>query len=53
MVSSGWEPLIHAFGTNLRFDDGEFNFVEARAGHGVTKAFELRDQHFEIPEPDA
>ena len=45
--------LIHAFGTNLRFEDSEFNFVKARAEHGVTKAFELRDQHFEIPEPDA
>ena len=45
--------LIHAFGTNLRFEDSEFNFVKARAEHGVTKAFELRDQHFEIPEIDA
>jgi len=45
--------LIHAFGTNLRFEDSEFNFVRARAEHGVKKAFELRDQHFEIPEPDA
>jgi enoyl-CoA hydratase len=45
--------LIHAFGTNLRFEDSEFNFVKARAEHGVRKAFELRDQHFEVPEPDA
>lgn len=45
--------LIHAFGTNLRFEDSEFNFVKARAEHGVRKAFKLRDQHFEIPEPDA
>jgi hypothetical protein len=22
-----------------------------RAGHGVSKAFDPRDQHFEIPEP--
>jgi enoyl-CoA hydratase len=43
--------LIHAFGTNLRFEDGEFNFVKERAGHGVRKAFDLRDQHFEVPEP--
>lgn len=43
--------LIHAFGTNLRFEDGEFNFVKTRAGHGVSKAFDLRDQHFEVPEP--
>jgi hypothetical protein len=45
--------LIHAYGTNLRFEDGEFNFVKTRAEHGVKKAFQLRDQHFEIPEPDA
>jgi enoyl-CoA hydratase len=45
--------LIHAYGTNLRFEDGEFNFVKTRAEHGVKKAFELRDQHFEIPGPDA
>jgi len=43
--------LIHAFGTNLRFEDGEFNFVKTRAEHGVKRAFELRDRHFEIPEP--
>jgi enoyl-CoA hydratase/carnithine racemase len=43
--------LIHAYGTNIRFEDGEFNFVKERAGHGVRKAFELRDQHFEVPEP--
>lgn len=45
-------PLLHAYGTNLQFDDGEFNFVKARAEHGTRRAFELRDQHFEIPEPD-
>jgi enoyl-CoA hydratase/carnithine racemase len=43
--------LFHAYGTNLQFDDGEFNFVKARAEHGTKKAFELRDEHFEIPEP--
>ncbi len=43
--------LIHAFGTNLRFEDGEFNFVKVRAGHGVKQAFALRDDHFKIPEP--
>ena len=44
--------LFHAFGTNLQFDEGEFNFVKARAEHGTKKAFELRDAHFEIPEPE-
>lgn len=43
--------LFHAFGTNLQFDEGEFNFVKARAEHGTGKAFELRDAHFEIPPP--
>jgi enoyl-CoA hydratase/carnithine racemase len=44
--------LVHAFGTNLRFEDGEFNFVKARAEHGVTQAFQLRDAHFLVPEPE-
>jgi enoyl-CoA hydratase/carnithine racemase len=44
-------PLIHAYGTNLQFDEGEFNFVKARTEHGTRKAFEMRDDHFEIPEP--
>jgi enoyl-CoA hydratase/carnithine racemase len=43
--------LIHAYGTNLQFDEGEFNFVKARAEHGTKKAFQLRDEHFEVPEP--
>jgi enoyl-CoA hydratase/carnithine racemase len=43
--------LFHAYGTNLQFGEGEFNFVKARAEHGTKKAFELRDEHFEIPEP--
>jgi enoyl-CoA hydratase/carnithine racemase len=43
--------LIHAFGTNLQFDEGEYNFVKTRAEHGTKKAFELRDAHFEIPPP--
>jgi enoyl-CoA hydratase/carnithine racemase len=44
--------LIHAFGTNLQFEDGEFNFVKTRAEHGVKRAFQLRDDHFEVPEPE-
>ncbi len=43
--------LVHAFGTNLQFDEGEFNFVKARAEHGTKRAFALRDEHFEVPEP--
>jgi enoyl-CoA hydratase/carnithine racemase len=45
--------LFHAYGTNLRFEDGEFNFVKARAQHGTRQAFELRDAHFDVPEPGA
>jgi enoyl-CoA hydratase len=43
--------LFHAFGTNLQFDEGEFNFVKTRAQHGTKRAFELRDDHFHVPEP--
>jgi enoyl-CoA hydratase/carnithine racemase len=40
--------LVHAFGTNLQFDEGEFNFVKERAEHGTREAFERRDAHFEV-----
>lgn len=43
--------MTHAYGTNLRFDEGEFNFVKARAEHGTRRAFERRDEHFDVPEP--
>ena len=43
--------LLHAFGTNLQFEDGEFNFVKVRAQHGTKEAFDLRDAHFDVPEP--
>ncbi len=45
--------LFHAYGTNLRFEEGEFNFVKARAQHGTKKAFQMRDDYFEVPEPEA
>jgi enoyl-CoA hydratase/carnithine racemase len=45
--------LFHAYGTNLRFEEGEFNFLKTRAQHGTKKAFEMRDKHFEVPEPEA
>jgi enoyl-CoA hydratase/carnithine racemase len=44
--------LFHAYGTNLQFADGEFNFVKTRAQHGTKEAFRLRDEHFHVPEPD-
>ena len=44
--------LFHAYGTNLQFAPGEFNFVKTRAQHGTQAAFRLRDEHFDVPEPD-
>ncbi len=43
--------LVHAFGTNLQFDGSDFNFVKTRAEQGLPRAFELRDAHFDVPEP--
>lgn len=42
-------PFVHAYSTNLQFRPGEFNFVKTRAEHGTTKAFQLRDEHFDVP----
>ena len=44
--------LFHAFGTNLQFAQDEFNFVKTRAQYGTKEAFRLRDEHFDVPEPD-
>ncbi len=44
--------LFHAYGTNLQFAPGEFNFVKTRAQHGTKEAFRLRDEHFFVPEPE-
>ena len=43
--------MVHAYGTNLQFEDDDFNFVKVRAEHGTKEAFKRRDQHFEVPEP--
>ncbi len=40
--------LVHAFATNLRFEDDEFNFVKTRAKVGTSEAFKQRDAHFEV-----
>jgi enoyl-CoA hydratase/carnithine racemase len=45
--------LFHAYGTNLQFAPGEFNFVKTRAKHGTKEAFRLRDEHFNVSEPEA
>jgi len=44
--------LFHAYGTNLQFAPGEFNFVKTRAQRGTKEAFRLRDEHFHVPEPE-
>ena len=44
--------MFHAYGTNLQFSPGEFNFVKTRAQHGTKEAFRLRDEHFHVPEPE-
>jgi len=44
--------LFHAFGTNLQFAPGEFNFVKTRAEHGTREAFRLRDEHFRVERED-
>jgi enoyl-CoA hydratase/carnithine racemase len=44
--------LFHAYGTNLQFAPGEFNFVKERAEHGTKEAFQRRDEHFDVPEPE-
>lgn len=43
--------IFHAYGTNLQFAPGEFNFVKTRAQHGTKEAFRLRDEHFHVDEP--
>ena len=43
--------LVHAFGTNLQFEDDEFNFVKTRAEHGTKQALDRCKTHFEVPEP--
>ena len=31
--------MFHAYGTNLQFDEGEYNFVKARSQVGTREAF--------------
>jgi enoyl-CoA hydratase len=37
----------HALGTNVKFDEGEFNFFRARRDGGTKNAFQGRDAHHE------
>ncbi|MGV0577859.1 enoyl-CoA hydratase/isomerase family protein [Mycolicibacterium elephantis] len=38
--------LFHSYGTNLRFEPDEFNFVKERAKSGTSEAFRKRDKHY-------
>ncbi|MGW9264296.1 enoyl-CoA hydratase/isomerase family protein [Gordonia terrae] len=38
--------LFHSYGTNLRFEPDEFNFVKERAKDGTSAAFKKRDEFF-------
>ena len=44
--------LFHAYGTNLRFEEDEFNFVRTRSQVGTSKAFEMRDRHYDHDAPE-
>ncbi|MDT7553518.1 MAG: enoyl-CoA hydratase, partial [Pseudonocardiales bacterium] len=37
----------HTLGTNLRFEDDEFNFLRERALRGTRAAFSERDEHYQ------
>jgi enoyl-CoA hydratase/carnithine racemase len=45
-LSEVFSYMLHAYGTNLRFEPDEFNFVRTRADEGMTRTFELRDEFF-------
>ncbi len=38
--------LFHSYGTNLRFEPDEFNFVKERSKGGTSAAFKKRDEHY-------
>jgi enoyl-CoA hydratase len=38
--------LFHSYGTNLRFEPDEFNFVKERSKNGTSAAFKMRDEHY-------
>ena len=48
----------HALGTNVKFEEGEFNFFRTRRDGGTKEAFQRRDAHHsahhddETDEPD-
>lgn len=38
--------LFHSYGTNLRFEPDEFNFVKERSKSGTSEAFRKRDEYY-------
>ncbi len=42
----------HTLGTNLRFEEDEFNFLRERTRQGTTATFKQRDQRFDDPATD-
>jgi enoyl-CoA hydratase len=38
--------FFHSYGTNLRFEPDEFNFVKERSQGGTSEAFRKRDDHY-------
>jgi enoyl-CoA hydratase len=41
--------MLHTFGTNIRFEPDEFNFVRERSKGGTTEAFASRDEYYGDP----
>jgi enoyl-CoA hydratase/carnithine racemase len=45
-LSHSFSYFLHAFATNLQFEEGEFNFVRTRASNSLSRSFDLVDEHF-------
>jgi enoyl-CoA hydratase len=41
--------VMHAFSTNIRFEEDEYNFMKRRRDHGIRDAIHQREGHFEPP----
>jgi hypothetical protein len=58
MSSSRPAYLCRVYGTDLSFEEGEYNVTKARVHQGARRArdagaFEPRDAHPDVPEPEA
>jgi enoyl-CoA hydratase len=38
--------LLHAYGTNLQFEQDEFNFVRNRSGHDLAQTFDQAEKYY-------